>query len=108
MTLTPIPPISIAQAHQPILVQHPSERTDPKDCVLSEIVQYQCRIDPHRILCTPIRRVFQSCAGKPRVEITPFQTDALVNELLPSQVPEHYVHSNPAPQFPFMERSERY
>ncbi|KAL1918846.1 uncharacterized protein VTP21DRAFT_2868 [Calcarisporiella thermophila] len=41
-----------------------------EECRLAEIVQYQCKLVPNKIVCSPFPRLFRICPGKPTIEVT--------------------------------------
>ncbi|KAI8980468.1 hypothetical protein BDB01DRAFT_851756 [Pilobolus umbonatus] len=45
--------------------------TEPGDCQLYEMTQYECATNVHHIECTPFVRLFLRCANIPTVEVTP-------------------------------------
>ncbi|KAI9189923.1 hypothetical protein H9P43_001356 [Blastocladiella emersonii ATCC 22665] len=53
---------------------HDGPNTPPKlagDCVIDEIIQYQCELHRAEVVCVPLVRLFRRCRGQPAVEVTP-------------------------------------
>ncbi|KAL2919149.1 hypothetical protein HK105_201422 [Polyrhizophydium stewartii] len=57
------------------------------DCVVDKVVQFECRLDFDRIVCAPVERFFQRCAGFAAVEITPTAKDRSANPEVVKGVP---------------------
>ncbi|CAI2170336.1 20169_t:CDS:2 [Funneliformis geosporum] len=62
-------------------------------CTLSELIQYQCRIEENRVICVPFVRIFKKCIGKPTVEITPFY-DSEGNPIAPGHPASYLIFTN--------------
>ncbi|KAJ3371718.1 hypothetical protein GGF31_002697 [Allomyces arbusculus] len=64
-----------------------------RDCVLDELVQYQCQLRGGQVVCEPLVRIFERCAGQPAIEVTPVY-DAHGRAIAPAPAGLHTAQSD--------------
>ncbi|KAI9594627.1 hypothetical protein BDF19DRAFT_423385 [Syncephalis fuscata] len=49
----------------------------PPNCELLQLVQYRCEYKRRSVICRPIARYFERCAGQPTREIVPIKSNTI-------------------------------